>query len=259
MTNIRAIPALDDNYIWAIEAPDSNAVTLVDPGDYQAVHHYLQREQRQLVAILITHHHHDHTAAVHQLQAAALPVYGPEKEQISGVNQPLREGDTIAIESCNLQIEVLETPGHTRGHLSYWTEGRLFCGDTLFSGGCGRVFDGTIDQLYHSLCRIAALPGSTLLYPAHEYTLENLAFAAIAEPENRAIERYRHQVSRRRAEHHPSLPTTVALEQEINPFLHSGNATLKKRAEQFCGHSLTSESEQFATVRRWKDHFDRQR
>ncbi|MBF0218590.1 MAG: hydroxyacylglutathione hydrolase [Gammaproteobacteria bacterium] len=256
---ITPLLAFEDNYIWVITSQQSNAVVIVDPGDADVVNHYLFQQKRRLLAILLTHHHGDHTQGAEELAAQHnARVYG-HKNRIAAVSHPVNEGETITFNEVDLTITVWSTPGHTCDHLSYYSDhqdGLLFCGDTLFSAGCGRIFDGSALTLYQSLTRIAALPATTKLYPTHEYTLANLKFAAIAEPNNHAINNYRNNVEKLIAEQIPSLPTTVATELAVNPFLHNSDITLRRRAEIFCNHPINGDAEQFAVVRAWKDSLD---
>ncbi len=252
---IHCVPAFDDNYIWLIGSEGSRSVAAVDPGDAQPVLEYLQQHALRLETILITHHHYDHTGGIEELAARfPLTVYGPAAETIRGVTQPVREGDHIPLGNNTLQV--IDTPGHTRGHVCYHGHGALFCGDTLFTAGCGRLFEGTAEQMYDSLAKIAALPDDTLIYCAHEYTLDNLAFAQVAEPDNADIQARKQEARALRERGLPTVPSTLALEKKTNPFLRSDVATLSAAAESFSGHALGSPAEVFAAVRHWKDTLD---
>jgi len=254
---VRRIHAFDDNYIWLIGCKNNPHVAIVDPGDADPVFAYLEQEHLKPVAILITHHHGDHTGGVKELVAKyAIPVYGPAHERIPALTHPVGEGDTVKLDDCELTFKVLDTPGHTRGHVCYVGHEALFCGDTLFTGGCGRLFEGSPEQMYSSLEKIRALPDRTAVYCAHEYTLANLTFAGIAEPENQAISERLEQVRQLRATHHDTVPAILALEKETNPFLRSHIPALIKAAEEFAGHPLLHPVEVFATVRHWKDTLD---
>jgi hydroxyacylglutathione hydrolase len=257
MLEVRRVYAFDDNYIWLIGCRDNPHVAIVDPGDAEPVIERLEQDGLQAVAILITHHHGDHTGGVKELvQRYDIPVYGPAHERIPALTHPLGEGDTVTLEECGLHFRVLDTPGHTRGHVCYVGHDALFCGDTLFTAGCGRLFEGTPEQMYASLEKLRALPDETVVYCAHEYTQANLAFAVVAEPDNLATRERQEEVRRLRAEHRDTVPALLGLEKQTNPFLRSHVPALIEAAAQFAGHPLESPAEVFATVRRWKDHLD---
>lgn len=257
MLKVQRIHAFDDNYIWLIGCRDRPQVAIVDPGDADPVIEHLEREGLQPVAILITHHHGDHTGGVRELvQAYAIPVYGPAHERIPALTHPVSEGSTISLDECGLHFQVLDTPGHTRGHVCYVGHDALFCGDTLFTGGCGRLFEGTAEQMYTSLEKLRALPDETAVYCAHEYTQANLAFAVIAEPDNAATRERLEEVRRLRAEHLDTVPALLGLEKQTNPFLRSHIPELVRAAEAFAGGPLRDPAAVFATVRRWKDALD---
>lgn len=251
--NISPIQAFDDNYIWWIRQGD--CVTLVDPGDEDPVLRRLQAEGLQLTAILITHKHGDHCGGVRALlkQFPGIAVYGPAHEAVSGVNRPLQEGDKLTLPGSAVQLQVLELPGHTEGHLAYYGAGVLFCGDTLFACGCGRVFSGTHAQLHQSLQRIAALPPETLCYCAHEYTQANIGFAQWVEPDSAALLQYGQRVAQLRALERPSVPTLLADELACNPFLRTAEPEVIAAAERYAGRPLASGEEVFTALRTWKD------
>lgn len=261
MLEITPIPAFHDNYIWLIT--EGNHAVVVDPGDASPVIAYLQRERLSLSAILITHHHRDHTGGVAQLLASAaapLPVYGPAAESIPGLTHPLSQGDRITPPDLGCEFQVLDIPGHTAGHIAFFAAPDgiapvLFCGDTLFSGGCGRLFEGSPEQMQASLDKLAALPAASRIYCAHEYTLANLRFAIAVEPGNAELRRYLADVEHKRAQDRITLPSTVQQELLINPFLRSDQQSVRDAAETFIGRSLNSRTEVFATVRSWKDNF----
>ena len=257
MTTVHCVPAFDDNYIWLIQAEGSRRVVAVDPGDEEPVRAALARTGLELAAILITHHHGDHTGGVRDLLAQfPVPVYGPAHEPIATLSDPVREGDRLVLDGGRLSFQVLDTPGHTRGHVSYVGHGALFCGDTLFTGGCGRLFEGSPEQMHASLEKIAALPDATRVYCAHEYTLANLKFARIAEPDNDALRQREEDALRRRAANQPTVPSTLALERATNPFLRSTVPALVESASRFAGRPLRDAAEVFAVVRHWKDTLD---
>ena len=256
MIHVHTVEAFEDNYIWLPGTTDSPLVAAVDPGDADPVLDYLEQHQLQLCAILITHHHYDHTGGIAELvQRYDVPVYGPASERIAGLTQPLHEGDEVALAN-GLRFSVLDTPGHTRGHICYVGHGALFCGDTLFSAGCGRLFEGSAEQMHASLEKLAALPDATQVYCAHEYTLANLAFALVAEPDNANMLARLDEVRRLRAEGLPSVPSSMGMEKRTNPFLRSHVANLVTAAERFAGHTLDGGAQVFATVRYWKDTLD---
>jgi hydroxyacylglutathione hydrolase len=222
--NIYAIPAFNDNYIWAIKSPCGKKAALVDPGDANVCIAFLQQHQLQLTAILITHHHRDHTGGITELlnwcnktQQTCL-VYGPAKENIPLITHPLTEQDSLCLFEQQT-FTVLDVPGHTSGHIAYVHENLLFCGDTLFSGGCGRLFEGTAEQMLASLNKFKQLPDNTLVYCAHEYTLANLKFALTIEPNNENLQQYFDQVSQQRAQNIATIPCSLANEKNTNPFL----------------------------------------
>jgi len=252
--DIVPIRAFKDNYIWCLRR-DSVAV-VVDPGDASPVLDYLSREDLRLTAILTTHHHADHVGGnAGLLSKYNVPVFGPAHENIPGVTQTLREGDAIEVPGIGLHFRVLDVPGHTAGHIAYHGNGLLFCGDTLFSCGCGRLFEGTAEQMYASLSKFAALPGETLVYCAHEYTLANLRFARAAEPDNKSIGE-REARARAALEHgNPSLPSTIQSELATNPFLRSTIPAVVESASQHAGRILDKPVDVFAALRNWKDRF----
>lgn len=253
MMNIQAIPAFEDNYIWLI--PYGGRAAVVDPGDAAPVINTLVQLGLTLGAILITHHHRDHTGGIADLldRYPGARVYGPANEQIPHLTSPVHEGDTITL--GKFQLTVLEVPGHTIGHIAYSGEGALFCGDTLFTAGCGGLFGGTAQQLHNSLNKIKKLPINTLVYCAHEYTLSNLRFAQTVEPNNRQILQRRLIDEQKRQRGESTVPATLALELETNPFLRCDKETVQRAARAFSGQALDSEAEVFRIVRYWKDTF----
>ena len=255
MLNIRPLPAFEDNYIWLLTRPGGADAAVVDPGDEDPVLETLDREGLTLTAILITHKHGDHTGGVRELRDRypGARVYGPAGEAIATLTDPLRDGDTLDLGIAGARFSVLEVPGHTEGHLAYYGGGVLFCGDTLFAGGCGRVFSGTHEQLHHSLQRIAALPPETLLYCAHEYTEANLGFASWVEPDSPAVRRRVAETRALRAAGKPTVPSTLAQELETNPFLRGDQPEVAAAAERFAGRRLDTGAEIFRAIRTWKD------
>ena len=257
MIEVRKVHAFDDNYIWLIGCQGSKRIAIVDPGDADPVIERIERDGLEPEAILITHHHGDHTGGIAELLARyPMPVYGPAGESIRHVSHPLKEGDEIELAECKLSLQVLDTPGHTRGHICYYGEGALFCGDTLFAAGCGRLFEGTPEQMHQSLEKLRALPDSTLVYCAHEYTEANLRFAHIAEPENAQIRDRLDEVIHLRQQGQDTVPSLLGREKQTNPFLRSKETVLQQAAEAFAGRPLGKPAEVFATVRHWKDTLD---
>lgn len=260
--HVTPVPAFADNYIWLIHGLNDQGlnnhsrVVVVDPGDAQAVKQTLLQRRLTLAGILITHHHADHTGGVIELiEQWNVPVYGPANELIPGSPIKVSEGMEVRFEQLGLSFDIIDVPGHTEGHIAYLGHNALFCGDTLFSGGCGRLLGGTAPQLWQSLNRLSALPGETRVYCAHEYTVGNLMFACVAEPDNSAAVAYLENCQRLRAEDRPTLPSTIGNELNINPFLRVKNGTVKRSAEQHVGHALDSDLEIFIALREWKNHF----
>ncbi len=255
MLEIRPIPAFEDNYIWLLKPDNSNQVAVVDPGDEEPVLDTLRREGLSLAAILITHKHGDHTGGVKDLVAIYpnAEVYGPAGEPIKGITRPVAEGDEIAPLGQGAIFRVMEVPGHTEGHVAYYGEGVLFCGDTLFAAGCGRVFSGTHRQLHTSLQRIAALPPQTRIYCAHEYTQANMGFARWVEPDNPRVLERQAQTDVQRSRGQPTVPSSLELELATNPFIRTGEPAVVAAAERFAGKALSSSAEVFTMIRTWKD------
>jgi hydroxyacylglutathione hydrolase len=255
MNSVTPIPAFSDNYIWLLYGRRAAAAAVVDPGDEGPVLAALEREGLELTAILVTHHHYDHTGGVEDLLAAwpEARVFGPADRRIPAVTDPVTEGDVFRVPGLDASFRVLEVPGHTSSHIAYFGEGCLFCGDTLFAGGCGRVFDGTFAQLAASLERIAALPPETLVYCAHEYTEANLGFAAWVEPDSHALSARTARVRQLRSADRPSVPSRLSEELATNPFLRTGVAAVRAAAERFSGRPAKSGADVFTALRRWKD------
>lgn len=257
MLNVHPVHAFRDNYIWVIHT-DRHAV-VIDPGIADPVLQYLQSEKLQLIAILNTHHHSDHTGGNIELcNRFDVPVYGPSIESIPALTQPVKEGDTIHLKELSLNMTVLDTPGHTIGHISFFSSGNikiLFCGDTLFACGCGRIFEGTAEQMYHSLLKLTNLPDETLLYCAHEYTMGNIQFAKHVEPGNTLLLEIENTVKEQRSHNTPTLPTTIAREKAINPFLRCQYPEVINSACLYAKKKLPDPVSVFSTLREWKNNF----
>lgn len=260
MIAITPIPAFNDNYLWLLDNGSEAAV--VDPGDAAPVEEYLERHSLTLSAILITHHHGDHTGGIKHLKNRFnCPVYGPAKECIPNIDYPLNQTDSVTIDALNLKLCIIEVPGHTAGHIAYFAprteinDNLLFCGDTVFSGGCGRLFEGTAAQMWDSMQKLMQLPDDTLVFPAHEYTLANLEFALAVEPDNQALHDYQTNVIEKRQDNRPSLPTNIGQEKAINPFMRVRESDIAAAALKLAGRSDLKESEVFAQIRQWKDNF----
>lgn len=262
MLTITALPAFQDNYIWLLQNPQTHCCAVVDPGDATPVLSWLDAHPDwTLTDILITHHHQDHTGGVHTLkQRSAATVYGPALEDIAHLDQPLQDEQQIDV--LNHTFRVLHVPGHTKGHIAYVHQGTtdapiLFSGDTLFAAGCGRLFEGTAEQMFTSLQRFAALPHDTRVYCTHEYTLSNLKFAAAVEPSNQVIQQRLQDVTEQRAQLQITLPSSLATELTTNPFLRCSAPELVSTVSQQHGAPLAANNPVavFAALRAWKDSF----
>lgn len=260
MLSFTALPAFNDNYIWLIKDASRQLCAAVDPGDAQPVLDWLaEHPQWQLTDIIITHYHHDHIGGIEALKAATQArVVGPARETIPALDLPVDEGATIHLLGSTVQVYAV--PGHTLGHVVYFCETDasppwLLSGDTLFSAGCGRVFEGTPEQMYASLQRLANLPDDTLVYCTHEYTLSNLLFAQAVEQNNPDLNQYLDKVRAQRNKQQITLPSSIALEKRINPFLRCEHAEVIQAAEHKAGATLPTSEAVFATLRAWKDTF----
>ncbi|MBY0474556.1 MAG: hydroxyacylglutathione hydrolase [Nitrosomonas sp.] len=257
MLNIHPVHAFKDNYIWVVH--NQNYAVAIDPGITAPVIEYLQLNKLQLCAILITHHHNDHTGGIAGLiQRFDIPVYGPNNELITAITNPVQQNDIVNLPDISLNLTVLDTPGHTRGHIAYYGPDpwdMLFCGDTLFSCGCGRIFEGSAAQLYQSLQKISQLPDATLIYCAHEYTLGNIAFAKAVDPENKKLNEFAITAQESHHKNMPTIPTTLALEKAINPFLRCEHQSIINSAQNYSKQQLQNPVDVFAVLREWKNKF----
>ena len=251
--SVLPVPAFSDNYLWLIHNGSHAAV--VAPGDAAPILAALDAHKLSLIAILLTHHHADHVGGVQNLlKQFKIPVFGPRSENISGVTHPLAEGDQVTISELALNLSVLDVPGHTSGHIAYFAPQQrwLFCGDTLFAGGCGRLFEGTPAQMAASL---AKLPDDTQVYCAHEYTLSNLRFALAADPDNPDLLTRISAEQIKREQGQPTVPSTIGLEKATNPFLRYRDANIVARL-QAAGRLHNNEPiAAFAALREWKNNF----
>jgi hydroxyacylglutathione hydrolase len=254
MFDVIQIPAFKDNYIWLLRQGASAVV--IDPGEATPVLEVLRRERLSLVSILITHHHKDHQGGVDALltHSPSTEVFGPAQESITGLTRPLRGGERVCPGLPDLELQAIAVPGHTLGHLAYYGEGRLFCGDTLFAGGCGRLFEGTARSMAESLARLAALPDDTQVYCAHEYTEANLRFALAVEPGNHALRHRAGEAAARRARGLSTVPSTLAVEKATNPFLRCQMPEVAAAARSR-GMTESDPVAVFAALRAWKDSF----
>lgn len=258
MLNVTPIPAFTDNYIWCLTAEGNPSAFVVDPGDAAPVLAHLEAHELVLGGIIITHHHFDHTGGIDGLLAASnVPVYGPENPGIAQISQRLSEGDRVDI--LGVDWEILEVPGHTLDHIAFFTGTNspplLFCGDTLFAGGCGRVFEGNPAMMLGSLDKLAALPAETRVYCAHEYTMANLAFAQAVEPDNTALAARVARDASRREEALPTVPSEIRLELDTNPFLRCSQQDVAGHMARREGINPRDPVAVFAAVRSWKDNF----
>lgn len=261
MQTVHAINAFSDNYIWCISNHASSCCALVDPGDAEVCLKFIREQGLILDTILITHHHHDHTGGIEKLKEYArqqgwqVTIYGPASETIKLLDYKLTEGDEVTLFDSELTFKVIDLPGHTLGHIAFYNSQWLFCGDTLFSGGCGRLFEGTPKQMLQSLTKLTKLPDSTEVFCAHEYTQANLDFARTIEPNNSQLTSYYQKVVNLRANNIATIPTNIGLEKSINPFLRTDCEGVIQAAEQNSSKKLQNNVDIFAIIRALKDKF----
>ncbi|MEO8145074.1 MAG: hydroxyacylglutathione hydrolase [Betaproteobacteria bacterium] len=254
MLEIVPLSAFQDNYIWTLR--DGKNAAVVDPGEAGPVKEYLAREGLSLVAILATHHHPDHVGGIAELVAMSkVPVFGPKGEPIPALTHPVGEDDKVEIPAIGASFSVLDIPGHTRAHVAYYGLDSLFCGDTLFACGCGRVFEGTAAQMLASLSKLAALPDATKVYCGHEYTLANIKFARAVDPDNRELAAREASAKALRAAGKPTLPSTLGEERATNPFLRCAEPVVVESANKYLGSRIADPVRVFAAIREWKNRF----
>lgn len=256
MLEIIPLPALKDNYIWLLKNKISRHVAIVDPSEAEPVLNLIKSEGLIPIAIMITHHHWDHVGGIPGItEQFDIPVYTPKTETVAGSTNPVGEGDVVSLAELDLNLEVMDVPGHTSGAVAYYTDVMVFSGDTLFTAGCGRMFEGTPPQMHASLTKFKSLPDSTLLYCGHEYTVSNLKFAASVEPDNTAIQERLRLAEETQNLNQPTVPATLAEERQTNPFLRCAEPEVIAAASQFSGKNLNEAADVFAAIRQWKDNF----
>lgn len=254
MIEVIPIPALRDNYIWCITHTENHQCLIVDPGEARPVHDIIKKRQLSPQAILVTHHHPDHCAGIPDLvNTYKLDIYASDKSKIPQCNHPLQDEAQFDFESLGLSFKVYHIPGHTLEHIAFHTGDMIFTGDTLFTGGCGKLFEGTAEQMYHSLQKLKALPPETLVYCGHEYTEKNLHFAKQVEPENEDLLARIQQVHTLRQKNEPTVPATIATELKTNPFLRIEKPRVREAVEKHFNKQLPESVEILAALREWKD------
>jgi hydroxyacylglutathione hydrolase len=256
MNSIQVFPvrAFKDNYIWTLRRGPHAVV--VDPGDATPALDYLRAEKLTLTAILNTHHHADHVGGnAELLRHFSVPVYGPDDDRIPTVSRRLHEGEQFRLEEIGVEFSVLEIPGHTKSHIAFHGGGMLYCGDTLFACGCGRLFEGTPQQMHVSLAKLASLPDATRVYCGHEYTLANIRFGKAVEPDNPELSKWELEAAAQRAGDQVTLPSTIGREKRANPFLRCGESAVIASAARHAGKPLTDAASVLGAIREWKNDF----
>lgn len=254
MLAIHAVPAFKDNYIWMLE--EGGEAVAVDPGDDAPVEAFLRDRGLKLAAVLATHHHADHVGGLPALARRwKCPTFGPAREVAAELTRRLAEGDRIRVPGVGIELSTLDIPGHTAGHIALAGAGLVFCGDTLFACGCGRLFEGTPAQMVESLAKLARLPAQTRVYCGHEYTLANIRFAEAVEPGNPRLAERRARDEETRARGEPTVPSTIADELATNPFMRCAEPAVVGAAERHAGRPLAPPVEVFAEIREWKNKF----
>jgi hydroxyacylglutathione hydrolase len=246
--------AFADNYVWTLR--DATSAVVVDPGEARPVLDYLKRENLKLVAILNTHHHNDHVGGNAELLAHyPVPVFGPSDDRIATVSQRLKEGDRIRLPHFGTEFAILDIPAHTRTHIAFYGEGMLYCGDTLFAMGCGRLFEGTPADMHAALSKLARLPDDTLVYCGHEYTESNIRFAKVLDPENQTLLELEDRARKLRAQDLPTVPTRMAEEKAANPFMRCDQPEIRAAASRHAGKDLAQPVSVLEAIRDWKNGF----
>lgn len=255
MLEVFPIPAFVDNYIWCLH--NETKAWVVDPGDATPVEQYLQSNNLTLEGVLITHHHADHIGGLKRLVTTYpnVEVYGPISTRIPFLTRQVSEGERVTLASLGCEFEVLEVPAHTKEHIAYFGAVGLFCGDTLFSAGCGRLFEGTPEQMWHNFKRFNQLPGDTKVYCTHEYTQANNQFALTISPEDKHFNQHQEYIAKQRAANLPTLPTSIEQERKVNPFMRVEDALIAKLVSDHTKMSTDTPVEVFAAMRHWKDVF----
>ncbi len=255
MINVSTVPAFNDNYLWMVQGRVAGNAAVVDPGDAQPILDWLHSNKQELTSILVTHHHADHIGGVAKLKETypKATIYAPDDPRIKQKDVVLESEQLISLADLGLEFKVLMVPGHTSHHIAYFGHGSLFCGDTMFASGCGRVFCGTMRDLNNSLQKLSKLPEETLVYCAHEYTLSNIAFAREVDASNTDLEQREIDDTQKRANDIPTVPTTIGLEKLTNPFVRVDDALIIASAQNKVGKELAEQWQVFETLRLWKD------